>query len=158
MIGLHLFLSEVDTDPEMRFVSFKSTTSNESSLFVALQDIAQQLASRCFFEGLQNYIQNKTEGNERKIMLGDLNCTMYKIDSVGENKTQTIYRCLPVTPCLNSSWIIDMRNYRERRTNITRSSSATIGPLPRIEIDRFYTDIKMANNTKINHIMVPFTN
>ena len=46
-----------------------------------------------FFEGLQNYMQNKNEGNENKIMLGDLNCTMDKIDRDGENKTQRFYRC-----------------------------------------------------------------
>ena len=42
---LHLGLegiTEVDTDPERRFVSFKVTTSNESSLFVALQGIAPE--------------------------------------------------------------------------------------------------------------------
>ena len=44
-----------------------------------------------FFEGLQNYMQNKNEGNENKIMLGDLNCTLDKIDRDGENKTQRIY-------------------------------------------------------------------
>ena len=40
---LHLSLegiTEVYTDPEERFVSFKVTTSNESSLFVSLQGIA----------------------------------------------------------------------------------------------------------------------
>ena len=40
---LHLGLegiTEVDTDPKGRFVSFKVTTSNESSLFVPLQVIA----------------------------------------------------------------------------------------------------------------------
>ena len=57
MIGLHLFLSwrqpykknasvlkvsEVDTDLERRFLSFKVTTSNESSLFVAFQGIAPE--------------------------------------------------------------------------------------------------------------------
>ena len=36
---------------------------------------------------------NKNEGNESKIMLGVLNCTMDKIDRVGENKTQRLYRC-----------------------------------------------------------------
>ena len=46
-----------------------------------------------FFEGLQNYMQNKNEGNENKIMLGDLSCTMDKIDRDGENKTQRFYRC-----------------------------------------------------------------
>ena len=38
-------------------------------------------------------MQNKNEGNENKIMLGDLNCTMDKIDRDGENKTQKLYRC-----------------------------------------------------------------
>ena len=53
----------------------------------------KQLARGHFFEGLQNYMQNKNEGNENKIMLGDLNCTMDKIDRDGENKTQRLYRC-----------------------------------------------------------------
>ena len=35
-------VSEVDTDPERRFVSLKVTTSNESSLFVALQGIVPE--------------------------------------------------------------------------------------------------------------------
>ena len=37
-------------------------------------------------------MRNKNEGNENKIMLGVLNCTMVKIDRDGENKTQRIYR------------------------------------------------------------------
>ena len=37
-----------------------------------------------FFEGIQNYIQNKNEINENNI-IGDLNCTMDKIDRDGEN-------------------------------------------------------------------------
>ena len=42
---LHLGLegvTEVDTDPKERFVSFNVTTSNESSLFVPLQGIAAE--------------------------------------------------------------------------------------------------------------------
>ena len=65
---LHLGLegiTEVDTNPERRFVFFKVTTSNESSLFVPLQSIAPENSWR-FFEGLQNYMQNKNEGNEKK--------------------------------------------------------------------------------------------
>ena len=67
---LHLSLegvTEVDTDRKERFVSFKVTTSDESSLFEPLQGIAPEsswLGGRCF-EGLQIYIQNK---NENKIM------------------------------------------------------------------------------------------
>ena len=38
-------------------------------------------------------MQNKNEGSENKIMLGDLNCTLDKIDRNGENKTQILYRC-----------------------------------------------------------------
>ena len=38
-------------------------------------------------------ICKKNQGNENKIMLGVLNCTMDKIDRDGENKTQRLYRC-----------------------------------------------------------------
>ena len=38
-------------------------------------------------------MQNKNEGNEKKLILGDLNCTMDKKDRDGENKTQKLYRC-----------------------------------------------------------------
>ena len=74
---LHLSLegvTEVDTGPKERFVSFKVTNSNKSSLFVPLQAIAPNRAEQRgrFFEGLQNYMQNKNEGNENKIMLGDV--------------------------------------------------------------------------------------
>ena len=39
-----------------------------------------------FFEGLQDYMQNKNKGNKNKIMLEDFNCTMDKMDRDGENK------------------------------------------------------------------------
>ena len=35
-------------------------------------------------------MQNKNDGNENKIMLGDLNFTMDKIDRDRENKTKTL--------------------------------------------------------------------
>ena len=80
---LHLGLegvTEVDTDPRDRFVSFKVTTSNESSVYAPSgYSTIEQLAKWYFFEGLEKYMQNKNEGNENKIMLGDLNCTMDKI-------------------------------------------------------------------------------
>ena len=59
-------------------MSFKVTTSNESSVCAPSgYSTKEQLARGHFFEGLQNYMQNKKEGNENK-MLGDLNCTMIK--------------------------------------------------------------------------------
>ena len=37
-------------------------------------------------------MENKNEGNENKIILGDFNCTMDKMYRDGENKTQRLYR------------------------------------------------------------------
>ena len=38
-------------------------------------------------------MENKNEGNEIKIILGDLNRTMDKMGRYGGNKTQRLYRC-----------------------------------------------------------------
>ena len=38
-----------------------------------------------FFEGLESYMQNKNEGNENKVIHGDLNCSMDEIDRDGKN-------------------------------------------------------------------------
>ena len=80
---------EVDTDPEERFVSFKITTSNESSFCASSGYSTREQLPRV---ELQNYMQNTNEGNENKIMLEHLNCSMDKIDRDSENKTK-IYRC-----------------------------------------------------------------
>ena len=53
----------------------------------------EQPARGRLFEELQNYMQNKNEGNGNKIIIGDLNRSMDKIDRDGENKTQILYRC-----------------------------------------------------------------
>ena len=159
---LHLGLegiTEVDTDPEGRFVSLKVTTCNDSSLFVPLRGIAR---GNNWLEGasLKGYkiICKKNEGNENKIILGDLNCTMDKIDKDSENKTQRLYRCS--SNYALSKLIVDngLEDLGEGRTQIPLSSPATIGSLQGSTIDWVYTDIKIANNIKINHIMVSFTN
>ena len=38
-------------------------------------------------------MKNKCEGNKNKIILGDFNNTMDKMDRDGGNKTQKLYRC-----------------------------------------------------------------
>ena len=56
-------------------------------------------------------MQNKNEGNENKIMLGDLNCTVDKIDRDGENKTQRRYRCCSnyaLYKLIVDNWIEDL--------------------------------------------------
>ena len=75
-------------------------------------------------------MENKNEGNESKIILGDFNCTMDKMDRYSENKTQRLYRC-----CSNHALIVDngLRMYDEGRTQIPLSSPAMIGPLTRIQ-------------------------
>ena len=89
-------ITEVDTDPKGRFVSFKVTTSNKSSLFVPLQGIAPRKSWPwdIFSKGCKiiSKKKRKKEGNGNKIMLADLNCTN-KIDRDGENKTQRLFSC-----------------------------------------------------------------
>ena len=78
-------------------------------------------------------MQNKNEGNENKIMLGDLNCTMDKIDWDGENKTQRLYRCY--SNYVLSKLIVDngLGDLWRRENPVTLSSPTLIGPLPRIQ-------------------------
>ena len=75
LVLLHLGLEgiiEVDTDPKGRFVFFKVTPYNDSVLCVYAplgHRTREQLAKGgwgCFFEGLQNYMENNNEGNEKK--------------------------------------------------------------------------------------------
>ena len=101
-------------------------------------------------------MENKNERNENKIILGDFNCTMDKMERDGKNKT--LYKC-HFNYAL-SKLIVDngLENLRRREnpdssefTRYNRSSGT------KSTRDRVYTDIKMASNTKINHIMVSFT-
>ena len=43
-------------------------------------------------------MQNENEGNKKKIMIGDLNYTLDKIDRDGENKTQTLQLLFQLYP------------------------------------------------------------
>ena len=114
----------------------------------------ERMAGGRFFEGLQSYILNKNKGNENKIIIGELNCTVDKIDRDGENKTQRLFRW-----CSNYAlWKLITNNALEglwRREN---------PDLPKFTCynrsfakDPYLTDVKIANNTKINHIRVSFT-
>ena len=125
---LHLGLegvSEVDTDPKGGFVSFKGTLSNDRVLCVFVPSgysTRKQLEKGRLYEGLQNYMENKTKRNENKIILGDFNFAMDKMDRDGENKTQRLYWCCSNYVCQSSSWIMDLRIYGEGRTWIPLSS------------------------------------
>ena len=55
----------------------------EFSLFMPWDSTRKQLSKGRFFEGLQNLMENKNEGNANKIILGDFNCTMDKMEMDG---------------------------------------------------------------------------
>ena len=80
-------------------------------------------------------------------MLGVLNYTMDKNDRDGENKTQRLYRCCS-NYALSKLFVDNGLEDLWRRENSDSPFS----------IDPVYTDIKIAKNTKINHIMVSFSN
>ena len=72
----------------------------------------------------------KNEGHENKIILGDFNCTMDKMNRYGTNKTQSLYRC-----CSNYAFIVDngLRIYRKERIQMSLSSTTMLGPMARIQ-------------------------
>ena len=75
-------------------------------------------------------MENKSEGNENKIILGDFNSTIDKMDRDGGNKTQKLYiDVVQIMPCQNLSCIMGLRIYGEGRTQNSMSSIATIAPL-----------------------------
>ena len=60
-------------------MSFKAAPSDDRILCVYApsgHSNREQLARGRFFEELQNYIENKFQGNEDKITIGDFNCTL----------------------------------------------------------------------------------
>ena len=99
LVLLHVVLNgitEVDTDPKGRFVSIKDTSSSERVLSVYAPlgySTREQLPRGPFFDGLQSYMENKNDGSEKKMILGEFICTMDKLDRDGENKKQRLYRC-----------------------------------------------------------------
>ena len=67
-------------------MSFKVARSSDRILCVYApsgHSTREQLSRGRFFEGLHNYMENKNEGNENKIILGDFNCTMDKMERDG---------------------------------------------------------------------------
>ena len=76
-------VTEVDSDPNGRFISFKVAFSDDRVLCVYApsgHSNREQLIRRRFFEELSNYINNKFKGIENKIIMGDFNCTLSQTD------------------------------------------------------------------------------
>ena len=64
---------------------------------------------------------------------------------------------VPIMPCQNSLWIMGSKIYGEARTQIPEFTRYDRPSGTKSRIDRVYTYKKIANNTKINHIMASFT-
>ena len=101
---------------------------------------------------------NKNDRNDNNVILRDFNCTINKRERDGGNKMQRLHGC--GSNYSLSKLIIDnrLKDLCRRKnldsldfTNYDRSSYT------RCKINRVYTGIKIANNTKINHMMVSFT-
>ena len=103
-------------------------------------------------------MENKSEGNKNKIILVDFNFNMAKMERDDGSKKQKVYRCgsnyalskLIVNNGLEDLWRRENPD-SSQFTYYDRSSGR------RSIVDRVYIDIKMVNNTKMNHIMVSFT-
>ena len=110
-----------------RSVSFKVTPSNDRVLCVyPLYGNSWLGRGRGrFFEGLHNYMRNKNknEGNESKIILGNFNCTMDKMDI-----EMDFIDVVPIMSYQNSLRIMGSRICGEVRTRFL-SSPAAIDPL-----------------------------
>ena len=130
----------------------------EFSVFLPLQGIAP--GNNCLGGvSLKDYkiIQKIKKGNENQIILGDFNCTMDKLNRDAGNKTQRICRCCSnysLSKLIMDNGLEDLwrrENPGSEFTLYNRSSET------RSRINRVYADIKIASNTKINHMMVSFT-
>ena len=102
-------VTEGDTDPKGRFVSFKVNLSNNRVLSFCVpsrHNTRPQLVKGRFLERLQNYMENKYEENENKITLEDVNITMDKMDRDGGNKTQKLHRRCSKGPGYTGSTLI----------------------------------------------------
>ena len=98
--GLEVF-TQVDTDAKRKFVSFNVIPSNGRVLCVYAPsecNTREQFDRKNFFEGLQNYVKKKSEGNENKIKLLNVNCNMDKQIVMVEIK-QKDFLVVPIIPC-----------------------------------------------------------
>lgn len=98
-------VTKIDTDPKGKFVSFKDTLSNYKVLCVyapSEHSTREQLVRGRFFVGMQTYMENKTQGNQNKIILGDFNYAMDR-KRTGILEIKKIIDFVPILPFLNSS-------------------------------------------------------
>ena len=103
-------------------------------------------------------MDNKFKENENKIIMGDFDCTLRQMDNDERNKTQKRYRChsnFALSKFIMENGLEDL--WRRENPDICKFTRYDRASGTRSRIDRVYTDIKIANNTKINHKMISFS-
>ena len=154
-------VTEVDPDPYGRFISFKVAPSDDRVLCVYApsgHSNREQLIRRRLFEELSNYIDNKFKGNENKIIMQDFNCRLSQMDRDERNKTQKWYRChstFALAKLIMENGLQDL--WRRENPDIYEFTRYDRASGTRSRIDRVYSDIKIANNTKINRKTISFS-
>ena len=90
-------------------------------------------------------------GDENKIILETLIVLWIKWTGMVEIRRKDVIDAVPIMP---SFWIMGLSLFGEGRIQVFLNSTATLlGSM----IDGVYTNRKIANNTKSNHILVSFT-
>ena len=138
-------ITESDTDPKGRFVYYKFTPSNDRVLCVLCPFLVQHqepLARWRFLERLQKYMENKNQGNEKKIILGDFDFTTNKMVKIKHK----VLSKLIVDTGFEDIW----RRENQDSPEFTHYNKS-------LDKNPVITDINIAKNTKINHIQVSFT-
>ena len=102
----------------------------------------EPLARWRFLERLQNYMENKNQGNEKKIILGDFDFTTNKMVKIKHK----VLSKLIVDTGFEDIWSRENQDSPE----FTRYNKS-------LDKNPVFTDINIAKNTKINHIQVSFT-
>ena len=99
-----------------------------------------------------------TNSSENKIIIGDFNCILDKRDRDEGNKTRKRYKChstFALSKLIMENELEDL--WRRENPDISELTRYNRSSGTRSSIDRVYTDIKIANNTKINHKMISFS-
>ena len=128
-------ITEVDTDPKGRFVSFKVISLPLMTECYVLMPFQRVAPGNSWLGGisLKEYKiiwKIKMKEMKKKKILGDFICSMDTMDRYGGNKTLRLYRC-----CFCYALNVDngLRIYGEGRTQISLSSPAMICPLARTQ-------------------------
>ena len=89
--------------------------------------------------------------------MGDFNCTLDKMDRDEGNKTCRCYRChstFALSKLILENGLEDL--WRRENPDTSEFNGYNRSSGTRSRVDRAYTDLKIANNTRIDHKIISF--